>query len=491
MKIAVIGAGPGGLAVSLLLLEAGFDVSLYEKDNVVGGRSQRLSLGAYHFDTGPTFLMYIEVLKKVFERIGENLEHVIKITALDPLYSLYTDHYQLTIRKDLSANSKSIDALFPGSGAAYLQFLHDEEPRFNALDPIMTLPFKHPLNLLRKSILKARKYINPKKSIDDRLKHYFKHEELRTMLSFQSKYLGMAPQEAPAFFTMLTYLEHVKGLYHVEGGLNQIHEAMKGLFIKKGGQLYLGTEIKKIHTHKRRVTKLTLADDSERFYDLVVSNIDVSHMINAVLETEASYTYTQETLKNMAYSLSTYNLYLGINRELPLEHHTFIFPKNYAENAKKITKDYQLPDDYMFYLHAPSKLDSTLAPKGHSSLYVLVPVPNNRSNIDWETEGENLRNLIIKTLESRFNIDNLEDSIVEEKSITPMDWEKDFNVYLGAVFNLSHRLNQMLYKRPQNAYNDVKNLYLVGGGTHPGSGLPTIYQSAIVTADLIIKKYKK
>ena len=490
MNIAVLGAGPGGLAVSLLLIHEGYNVTLYEKDSVVGGRSQRLSKKGYHFDTGPTFLMYLDVLKSIFEQIDESIDDHLNITPLDPLYTLYTHHHTLKISSNTHLNAKTIDQFFPGYGEAYLRFLSDEETRFNALDPIMTMPFKGPLNLLRRPILKARKYINPKQSIEDRLKRYFKDEDLRTALSFQSKYLGMTPEEAPAFFTMLTFLEHAKGLFHVQGGLNRIHESMKQLFIKKGGKIHLNTPIKTIHTKDNRVTSLRLEDGTVHNYDIVVSNIDVSHMIDRVLETKPHYKYTPESLNKLDYSLSIFNLYLGINCEVSLDHHTFIFPKDYLENTRKITKDYQLPDDLMVYIHNPSKLDKTLAPKGHSSLYILVPVPNNRANIDWDKEGPLLRNKIFKILSNRLKINDLEQAVVTEHTITPTDWEKEYNVYLGAVFNLSHSLKQMLYKRPHNDYNDVKNLYLVGGGTHPGSGLPTIYQSAIVTRDLIVKKYR-
>ena len=179
-------------------------------------------------------------------------------------------------------------------------------------------------------------------------------------------------------------------------------------------------------------------------------------------------------------------LYLGINKVYEdLPHHNIIFARDYRENIADITKRKVISDDFSFYVQNASVSDSTLAPDGSSTLYVLVPVPNNKSSIDWEKEKHSYRDRVIRAMEEEGGFENISDFIEEEKIITPHDWEREMDVYLGATFNLGHQVSQMLILRPHNKLEGYENLYIVGGGTHPGSGLPTIYESGRITANLI------
>ena len=200
--------------------------------------------------------------------------------------------------------------------------------------------------------------------------------------------------------------------------------------------------------------------------------------------------YNEKGLNKRRLSCSTFMLYLGLDKlyeELP--HHSIVFADTYRQNVEDIFDNKCLSDDISFYIRNASVNDSTLAPEGHSAVYVLVPVPNQRSGIDWEKEQEAFKDKVLKTIEARLNISGLADHIVESELITPKTWEEHYNVYRGATFNLAHNITQMLYFRPHNKFEEFNNCYLVGGGTHPGSGLPTIYESGRITADLISKKY--
>jgi phytoene desaturase len=182
-------------------------------------------------------------------------------------------------------------------------------------------------------------------------------------------------------------------------------------------------------------------------------------------------------------------LYLGVKKEFKdTAHHSIIFAKNYKRNVDEITKGMILSEDFSFYVQNASVTDKTLAPKGKSTIYVLVPVPNNKSRIDWDNDKHIFRNRVIEALEMRGGYQGLRENIEEEKIITPKDWKAEHSVYLGATFNLAHNVGQMLYFRPHNEFEEFRNCYLVGGGTHPGSGLPTIYESGRISAELIMKK---
>ena len=179
-------------------------------------------------------------------------------------------------------------------------------------------------------------------------------------------------------------------------------------------------------------------------------------------------------------------IYAGVEGELDWPHHRIFFPQNYRRNVEDLSENLVLPEDPAFYVHNPSRLDKSLAPKGKSAVYILVPVPNVDAGINWNEIKEDYRNRIYGEIQKRTGLD-LRDRLITEKVITPDDWEKEHSIYKGATFSLAHSLDQMMHLRPQNKSEEFRNLFLVGGGTHPGSGLPTILQSAIISSGLFEK----
>ncbi|HAX02617.1 MAG: hypothetical protein A2Y45_01740 [Tenericutes bacterium GWC2_34_14] len=484
-KIIVIGAGPGGLAASLLLQARGFDVTLIEKDEHVGGRSKRVSLGEFHFDLGPTFLMYIDVLKQVFERSGYDLEKEINLIKLDPLYKLIFKDHTLELSADLKKNIAMYESMKPGLGQAYQSWLNDQTYKMTKIKSILEKPFPNVFHLFRPDVLKAAPVSHPFKSVYSLLKTYDRDDHFIHSLSFQAKYLGMASYQAPSIFTILPYLEHVTGLYHVEGGLNQINEVMAKLFKEKGGNLLTNTQVTKVLVEKHRVQCVELENGEKILSDVVVMNADFAYAMTQLFNQKDLRKYKKEKTEKKKYSISTWMMYLGINRKLDLPHHEIIFSDDYNQYLKDLMNG-KLTKDLSIYVHNPSVIDETLAPQGKSSIYILLPVPNLKHGYDWDEESPNLKEFVYNRIKEKHGFD-IKSMIEVEKIYTPSDWMKNEHVYQGAVFNLSHGLDQMLFLRPHNQFEDVKGIYLVGGGTHPGSGLPTIYQSALIADDLISK----
>jgi phytoene desaturase len=208
-----------------------------------------------------------------------------------------------------------------------------------------------------------------------------------------------------------------------------------------------------------------------------------------IVEPKDRRKWTDEKLASKDYSCSTFMLYLGVKKEFPdIAHHSVVFAKDYKQNVDEITKKMVISEDFSFYVQNASVSDKTLAPEGKSTIYVLVPVPNNKSCIDWDKEKQNFRDRIIQALETRGGYHGLKENIEVERIVTPKDWAEKHSVYLGATFSLAHNVGQMLYFRPHNEFEEFKNCYLVGGGTHPGSGLPTIYESGRISAEMIMKR---
>jgi phytoene desaturase len=225
--------------------------------------------------------------------------------------------------------------------------------------------------------------------------------------------------------------------------------------------------------------------------DDVIINADFGHAATTLFNQRDLNKYRKENLEKKKLSCSTFMLYLGINKPLNLPHHMILFAKDYKQNVNEMTKEMKLSKDPSIYVHHPSKLDPTLAPKGKSALYVLMPVPNLLADIDWELEKLRVKELILSRLEKEPELQDIRHAIEVEKIITPLDWQNEMYVYKGATFSLAHNLSQMMYFRPHNKFEDVDHCYLVGGGTHPGSGLPTIFESAKISASLLNQQYMK
>jgi phytoene desaturase len=182
-------------------------------------------------------------------------------------------------------------------------------------------------------------------------------------------------------------------------------------------------------------------------------------------------------------------LYLGIEgRYDEIPHHTIYLSENYRNALADIETNHRLGSDPSMYVQNAGITDPTLAPAGMSTLYLLIPVTHRHPNVDWRREAAGYREVALDQLE-RLGIHGIRERIRYEKMITPDDWQDDYEIYRGATFNLSHTLTQMLYFRPHNRYAGFNNCYLVGGGTHPGSGLPTIYESGRISANLICDRF--
>jgi phytoene desaturase len=489
-RVIIIGAGPGGLAAGLILSRRGYQVSIYEKDGHVGGRSQRLSLGSYHFETGPTFLLYLDALKNVFKQANLNFEDYFKPIKIDPMYDLIYKDKIFTPTNDRPIMQYQINSLFKSTGANYVKFLSDQEIIFSKVKPFLEMPFGKLTDYLRPLVIANARYLHPTHSVYSRLASFFEDQDLIYAMSFQTKYLGMSAWKAPAFFTILSYLEHALGIYYIEGGINRIHQQMADLIKAAGGKIYLNTSVSKIEVEQQVITGIQLSNGEIIKADLVIANSDFAYTSLNLIDQSVKHRFDKAKLSKMDVSISAFMIYLGLDKIYDAKHHSIIFADDYHTSIKAITEQNKLVKDLSIYVNNPSKIDKTLAPAGHSALYILVPVPNNRANIDWDKEKGWLRDYAISKVSEKLKMPDLEKHIRVEKIITPRDWENDYNVAYGAVFSLSHRLSQMLYFRPHNQYEDIKGLYLVGGGTHPGSGLPTIYQSAIISCELI-KKLKE
>jgi len=488
-RVVVIGAGPGGLTAAMILASKGYAVDVYEKNAAVGGRNAALKLGDYTFDTGPTFLMMRFILEEVFELCGRKVEDYLDIRSLDPLYRLiFGPGCELLPTRDRERMREQIERLFPGNFKGYERYLEYEARKYARLEPCLRVPYSTLSSFLSPNLLKAVPYLDVPKSLMQHLGSYFDDERLKISFTFQAKYLGMSPWDCPALFSMIAYVEHSGGIHHPIGGLNRISHAMAKVVEEEGGRIHLGAPVKRIDVRDGKAVGVVLESGDAVGADHVVLNADFGHAMNHLVPREHLRRWTPAALEKKGLSCSIYMLYLGVNRTYDIPHHNIFFAPDYRENIREIAEKLTLPQDPSFYVQNACVTDPTLAPKGKSTIYVLVPVPNNRGHIDWAREEPAYRRLVMRLLENRAGLTDISKHVEVEHVVTPQGWEDDYAVYRGAVFNLAHSMDQMLYFRPHNHFEDVDNCYLVGGGTHPGSGLPTIYESGRISAGLILKR---
>ncbi len=484
-KVCIVGAGPGGLANAMLMAQAGAEVTLFERAERVGGRCSAIEANGFRFDTGPTFFLYPRVLEEIFRSVGRDLWRDVPMTRLDPQYRLeFGAGGRIDATPDIGRMRSEIARISPHDAASFERFIIENRAKLARFRPILESPFSSVLDLLRPSVLKAAPWLRPWRSVADDLQKHFSDPRLITAFSFQSKYLGMSPFQCPSLFTILAFLEYEYGVFHPTGGCAAVSEKMADVARDMGVDIRLSEPVEQLHFDGRKAVGLRSHTGNHEF-DALVINADFANAMQQLVPDRLRRRWNNRRLERSKYSCSTFMMYLGIDgRYDDLPHHTIYIAQDYEKNLDEIDRLKILSEDPSFYVQNAGVTDNTLAPRGMSTLYVLVPVAHQGPNIDWTKQSQAFRAQVLRQLK-KIGLHDVEDRIRFEKIVTPDDWQNTYQIFRGATFNLAHNLGQMLHLRPHNQYDDLKQVYLVGGGTHPGSGLPVIYESARISARMM------
>lgn len=485
--ILIVGAGPGGLTAAMLLAHRGFRVTILEKEDRVGGRNAELRAGDYSFDTGPTFLHQKFTLDEMFAETGRRAEDYMDFVALDPMTRLSWGGTSLNTFSDQGRMHDEIERVFPGNGAGFRRYMSEQADKLRTIFPCLQRPYHKLSAYFSPTLMKALPHVLTRKTVYDILTEYFDDERLRLAFTFQAKYLGMSPWKCPGLFSILSFIEYRFGIHHVQGGLCRISQGMARVVEELGGEIRLSTPVKRLITSGRRMTGAVLESGEQISADAVLVNADYAHAFTRMLGDQS---ITDAQMQRKKFSCSTFMLYLGVDKIYPDEpHHHILFSGDYRANVADIASERKVSEDLSIYVRNSSINDPHVAPPGHSGLYVLVPTINTRHVQDWDSFKGEVRQRVLNAIVQRTGMKDLRSHIVEERILTPADWASS-GVYMGATFNLAHTLDQMLYLRPHNRLRGFENCYLAGGGTHPGSGLPTIYESARISANLICDSFQ-
>ena len=486
-SVAIIGAGPGGLASALLLAKSGVKVTVFERSQRVGGRNKVFEKDGFKYDLGPTFFHYPEVIEDIFQAIGLDAHEELKLKKLDINYRLIFGQGGML---DCTSNTEQmVERIAELSGRknaeGFRKYLEDNKMKLDKSKQCLQEPWFGVTDLLSKRAMRVAGVLRPQRSVAKDLMKIFDDDRLMLAMSFQTKYLGMSPFNCPSLFTMLAFLEYEYGIFHPMGGLGSVSERMGEIAKDLGVEFRMGEAVTEVIMDKKTI-KGVVTENGEFYADKVVMNADFAQGMTSLFPDKVRKKWSNKKIDNKKYSCSTFMLYLGVDRTYDdLPHHQIYASKDYVSNLEDIEKHHRLTwDDPSVYVQNACVTDPQMAPEGCSTVYALVPVSHIHENINWDDEKDPFRNRILEQIETKLGFENLRQHIVSELIITPEDWGE--HCYRGAVFNLAHGLDQMLWRRPKNEFDEINNLYLVGGGTHPGSGLPVIYESARISSKLLL-----
>ena len=490
-RVVVVGAGPGGLATAMLLASSGVQVTVVEKQGRVGGRTSTLEQDGYKFDIGPTFFLYPRVLREIFSDAGYDFDREVPMERLDPQYRLvFGGGGQIDATSDVERMEQQIAAISPGDALQFKSFLTRNRKKLANFLPVLESPFESWRDLMRPEMLRLLPLMKPWLSLDGDLRTHFQDERIRLGFSFQSKYLGMSPFRCPSLFSILSFLEYEHGVFHPIGGCGAVTRAMARICEEMGVELLLNEPVEEVLAERTggrskavgiRTATRTLNADA------VVMNADFAEAARALIAPQHRRRWSDRKIESKEYSCSTFMMYLGIEgRYDDVAHHTIYLAENYKQNLDDIEETHRLSTQPSFYVQNASVTDPTLAPPGHSTLYVLLPVTHESPHVDWAKETPQFREEAFAQME-KIGLRGVRERIRTERVLTPSGWAEEFGLYKGATFSMKHSLDQMLHLRPHNRFEDVERMYLTGGGTHPGSGLPVIFQSARISSRLLLE----
>ena len=486
-KIVIVGAGPGGLAAAILLAKSGLEITVVEKRGTVGGRTSTIEQDGFKFDTGPTFFLYPRVLREIFAAAGRDLDEEVPMERLDPQYRLvFGSGGELLATPNIERMEKAIAALNPGDATRLHLFFRDNRDKLERFTPFLETPFESWRDLAKWEMLKMLPLLRPWRSLDADLRNYFHDDRIRLGFTFQSKYLGMSPFTCPSLFSILSFLEYEHGVFHPIGGCGAVSRAMARVAKDMGVKILLNEPVEEMLFNGRKASGVRTATQTLEA-DSVVVNADFAQAMQRLVPNNLRRRWTDKRIAAKNFSCSTFMMYLGIEgRYDDVAHHTIYLAKDYEQNLRDIEQLHTLSADPSFYVQNACVTDPTLAPKGMSTLYVLVPVTHESAKVNWAKQEEGFREIALQQLE-KIGIHDVKSRILTEKRLTPETWQSDFGLYRGSTFSMAHSLRQMLHLRPHNRFEDLDGVYLVGGGTHPGSGLPVIFESARITSRLLLE----
>lgn len=478
MDAIVIGAGYGGMAAALRLRAKGYQVRLIDRCEQLGGRAQVYERGGYRHDAGPTVITAPFLFRELFELFGESFDDQVDLVPLDPWYRFYYadgDHFDYG--GTLAQTIAEIHRIEPSDKQGYSRLLDHSKKIFDVgFLELSAKPFDSFLTMMRQ--LPALIRLRCDRTVWGLVSTYLRSEKLRQAFSIQPLLVGGNPFDTTSIYGLIHYLERAYGVYFAMGGTGAITDAIGKLMARQGIEVDLGQTVQGIRIEGGVATGVVMADGEVLPAEVIVSNADAAHLYRSMVPKVNQSLSTKLKLKSAKYSMGLFVLYFGTEHQYQdVAHHTIWLGQRYRDLLAEIFDAQVLSEDFSLYVHRPTATDPGFAPPGCDSFYVLCPVPNLQAGIDWSVEGPRLQDRIVAALE-RTILPGLGQTIREAFYKTPEDFAHDYLSVHGTGFSIAPIFRQSAWFRFHNRAEGIRNLYLVGAGTHPGAGLPGVLSSA-------------
>ena len=483
-KAIVVGSGFGGIASSLRLKALGYEVTLLEKLEQLGGRARVFKKKGYTFDAGPTVITAPFLFDELFDLFSKKRENYVKFKRLDPMYNFYFNQNKKSFNyfDKVEDSLKEIAKFDPKDVEGYKNLLKMSERIYKVgFDKLSFTPFHNFFFMIRQipSLIKLKSYL----TVFQLVSKYIKNEQIKQALSIQPLLLGGNPLETTSIYNLIHYLERKWGVHYAMGGTGAIIRAFEKLMNEEKIKINKNTDVKEIIFKNNKAIGVKAHNGRELFGEKIILNCDPAYAYKHIIKKKKKW--SDKKIDKLDFSMGLFVIYFGTKKKYhKIAHHTIWMGKRYEGLLKDIFNKKILADDFSLYLHRPTATDNSMAPRNCDSFYVLSPVPNLKSGIDWNVTGLNYRKKILKALE-RTILPNLNKNLTVCFHMSPEDFKKDYHSLYGSGFSISPIFRQSAWFRFHNQSESFENLYFVGAGSHPGAGVPGVISSAKVLENIL------
>jgi diapolycopene oxygenase len=497
MRVAVIGSGLGGLSAACTLAARGYEVGVFEKNPWLGGKAAVLEEQGFRFDMGPTILIQPSVLRRIFCEAGRNLADYVDMVRLDPQWRcFFDDHTVLDLKDDVRDMAASLEAREPGLGARFIEFMELSERLHTISDKFF---FWKSVGSMRDtfdiggafqiSVLKDVMSMRLGQTVSGTIRDFIKDPRVAQMLDHYVQYVGSSPDNSPAILCSIGHMQAEQGIWYPKGGTRAVPLSLVRLGRELGVQFHTTTDIRRLLTQGETVIGIETTEGAQHHFDAVVSNEDAVRTYRELLGGPTAQTF--DKLREYEPACSGVVLYLGLRQRYEhLAHHDFVFSRDPHEEFHHIYDLAEPAPDPTCYLASTSCSDPSVAPAGGDALYVLVHTPFLRPKHDWSKMFPAYRQIILNKLKRTAGLTDIEDRIVYESALTPVDIHNRYRVLNGAIYGLSSHGRWNGAFKPANASPTVPGLFLAGGAAHPGPGMPMVMMSGWIAADALDQQYR-
>lgn len=486
-KVAVIGSGFAGLAGAACLAQQGLRVTVYEKNNTIGGRARKFEAEGFLFDMGPSWYWMPEVFENFYQLFGHTTADFYTLTRLSPSYRVYFGKDDiLDLPADLDEFFQLVERMEIGASKKLATFLDEASHKYRiGMEDFVFRPSISIVEFMEVRLAREALRLNLFQSISTYIRKSFKNPQLIQILEFPVLFLGAKPEDTPAMYSLMNYADIALGTWYPQGGMFEIIKAMEKICLEQGVLFRPEANVEAINVKNGEVTSITV-NGSQESTDVLLGTADYHHLEQQLLPKQyRSYTQAYWNTRKMSPSCLIY--YVGLNKRVShLLHHTLFFDTDFNQHLKEIYDRPQWPSDPLFYVCCPSKTDDTVAPVGGENLFILIPVAV--ALADEQAVREHYFDAVIGRIEALTG-ENIRTHVVYQRSFAHNDYQGDYNAFKGNAFGLANTLKQTAILKPSMRSRKLKNLFFAGQLTTPGPGVPPSIISGQVAAKEILKAY--